>query len=178
MPLPDPPKMPDARRLASLLLLCTAAAVHADELADIQRLKASGRAAAALPIADRALAARPRDAQLRFARGVLLADLKRDAEAAEVFRSLNQDHPELAEPYNNLAVLLAARGETDAARAALEQALRARPDYAAAQENLGDVHVMLAARAYAQAGRLDSGNRSAPAKLRLAQNLLNPAARP
>jgi Flp pilus assembly protein TadD len=168
--------MPFARRLASLLLLCTALAARADDLADILRLQSAGNAAAALPLAERALAAKPRDAQLRFVRGVLLADLGRADEAMAVFRQLVEDYPELAEPYNNLAALHAARGDLDSARAALEQALRARPGYATAHENLGDTYAMLAARAYAEAARLDVDNRSAPAKLQLVRGLLQSAA--
>lgn len=164
--------MPFVHRLASLaLLLCAAGAASADELNDILRLQAAGQAAPALGIAERALAARPRDAQLRFVRGVLLADLKRSDEAAAVFRALIEDHPDLPEPYNNLAALQAARGELDAAQATLLQALRARPDYAVAQENLGDIYAMLSARAYGRAVQLDPANRSAPAKLALVRSL-------
>ena len=163
--------MPFARTAALLLLGLAAGLARADALADVQRLQAAGRAEQALALADRALAATPRSAPLRFARGVALSELKRGDEAIAVFRALNEDHPELAEPYNNLAVLLAARGELDGARHALEQALRARPDDATALENLGDIHAMLAARAYAQAAARDANNRSAPAKLQRARTV-------
>jgi tetratricopeptide (TPR) repeat protein len=170
--------MPFARTAALLLLGLAIGSARADALADIGRLQATGRAEQALGVAERALAAAPRSAPLRFARGVLLAELQRADEAIVTFRALSEDHPELAEPYNNLAVLLAARGELDAARNALEQALRAKPDYATAFENLGDIHAMLAARAYAQAAALDANNRSAPAKLQLARGVWAPPRRP
>jgi tetratricopeptide (TPR) repeat protein len=170
--------MPFARAAALLLIGLAAAAARADALDDIARLQSGGRAEQALAVAERALAATPRSAPLRFARGVLLADLQRREEAMATFRALSQDHPELAEPHNNLAVLLAAKGELDAARGALEQALRAKPDYATAFENLGDIHAMLAARAYAQAAALDTNNRSAPAKLQLARGVWAPPRRP
>jgi tetratricopeptide (TPR) repeat protein len=40
-----------------------------------------------------------------------------------VFTKLTDDYPELPEPYNNLAVLYAAAGQYDKARAALEMAI-------------------------------------------------------
>ena len=64
---------------------------------------------------------------------------------------LTRDYPELAEPYNNLAVLHAASGHLEKAREALETALRLDPGYATARENLGDVYLRLAASAYEQA---------------------------
>ena len=67
------------------------------------------------------------------------------------FTRLTQDFPDLADPYNNLAVLHAAEGDLDEAQAALQQALRLQPDHAQAQENLGDVLLRLALRAYERA---------------------------
>mmetsp|Transcript_5585 Transcript_5585/g.10748 ORF Transcript_5585/g.10748 Transcript_5585/m.10748 type:complete len:109 (+) Transcript_5585:2-328(+) len=78
-------------------------------------------------------------------------ELGQRAQAKGIFTSLTQDFPDLADPYNNLAVLHAAGGQLDEAKSALEQALRLQPDHAQAQENLGDVLVRLALRAYQQA---------------------------
>jgi tetratricopeptide (TPR) repeat protein len=95
-----------------------------------------------------------------------------------VFRALIEDYPELPEPYNNLAVLLAQRGEYESARLALETALRTAPDWSVAHENLGDLHVRLAAAEYALAAKLDRDSKSASAKLALARDLLAQAAPP
>ncbi|HCL87215.1 MAG TPA: hypothetical protein DIC45_12155, partial [Comamonadaceae bacterium] len=100
------------------------------------------------------LAATPRDPQLRFLRTVALTDLGRQDEAIAALVDLTETYPELPEPYNNLAVLYAAQGELDKAREALEQAVRARPDYGVAYENLGDIYARLARRAYTRAGEL------------------------
>jgi len=51
----------------------------------------------------------------------------------------NVPAPELPEPYNNLAVLYAARGDHDGARDALLRAISTHPSYATAHENLGDI---------------------------------------
>lgn len=132
----------------------------------------TGRLDEALSVANEALKTDPRNAQLRFLRGVILAERGRTDEALTMFRGMTEDFPELPEPYNNLAVIHAGRGEWDAARQALEQSVRAVPTYALAHENLGDIHLQLAARAYEQAGRLDARNQSTRSKLAMARELI------
>jgi tetratricopeptide (TPR) repeat protein len=132
----------------------------------------AGRGEEALALAESALKTDPRNPQLRFLRGVILAERGRTDEAFEAFRSLTEDFPELPEPYNNLAVIHAQRGDWDAARQAIEQSIRAVPDYGLAHENLGDIHLQLATRSYERAGRLDPRNDSARGKLALSRELL------
>lgn len=132
----------------------------------------AGRPDEALALVERALESDPRNPQLRFLRGVILAERDRTDDAIAAFSGLTEDFPELAEPYNNLAVLHARRGDWDRARQALEQSIRAVPGYALAHENLGDIHLQLAARAYGQAARLDPANGSARGKLGLARELI------
>ena len=69
------------------------------------------------------------------------------------------------------AALHAAAGDYAKARAELEEAIRLNPGYAPAHENLGDVHVMLAAQSYARALRLEPASPSLPRKLALARQL-------
>ena len=165
-------------RLAILFVVYFGAAAlgvaNADELSDVQRLHYAGQTTAALQLAERALQARPSDPQLRFMKGVMLADAQRVAEARAVFEKLTDDYPDLAEPYNNLAALYARAGDYPRARATLEQALRTNPGYATAHENLGDVYVALAAQAYARTLQLDAANISAGPKLALARQLIGP----
>ncbi len=144
----------------------------AQALARARQHATQGRNDDALAIVDQALDTTPRDAQLRFERGVLLAKIGRVDEAIAMFRSLTQEFPELPEPYNNLAALHASRGELDQARDALEDALRALPSYALARENLGDVQLRLAERSYRQAIEADAGNRAAGEKLALTRELI------
>ncbi len=114
----------------------------------------AGEPARALEIVEQAMKTFPADAQLRFLRGLALSGLKRAEEAEAVFRGLTQEYPELPEPHNNLAFVLAAQGKLEAARSALEAAIAALPDYALAHENLGDIQLQLAARSYREAARL------------------------
>lgn len=136
------------------------------------RLLKEGKAQAALDSLEASLKIHPRDPQLRFLYGVVMAEHKRADDAINVFERLTQDFPELPEPHNNLAVMLAARGDLDRARAALENAVRALPGYALAQENLGDVYLRMAARAYERAGQLDPRNADSRNKLALAREML------
>ncbi len=145
--------------LPTLLLLTTLAwvpALAADDLANAQRLWLAGQKAQAAEQVEQALGRSPDDLQLRFALGVMRMDLGERAKATELFTRLTQDFPDLADPFNNLAVLYAAEGRLDEAQAALQQALRLQPDHAQAQENLGDVLVRLALRAYERAQKAAS----------------------
>ena len=73
---------------------------------------------------------------------------------------------------NNLAALLAARQELDAAHSALEMAVRNDPAYATAHENLGDVQAQLAARSYARALKLAPSRQHIALKLEKLRRLL------
>lgn len=162
---------------AALLLLALAAAGQsgaADELAEVNRLHRAGQLQTALEHADRVLASSPRDPQMRFAKAAILADLRHEPEAIGILETLTEDHPDLAEPYNNLAVLYAASGRYSMARAALEQALRLNPTYATAHENLGDVQAALAAQSYTAALRLDPSRTGIAAKLDIVRGLAAP----
>ncbi len=145
------------------------------ELQQVQQLLAAGRAPQALARADAQLEKNPRDAQMRFVRGVILTEMKKPAEARDAFERLTEDYPELPEPYNNLAVLYASEGKLESARAALEKALAAAPNYGTAYENLGDIYLQMAADAYQRASKLDPANRQANAKLTLSRELITKA---
>ncbi len=164
------------RRLLALTCLLAAGFAQADELADVQRLYYSGQPAAAMQRADEFLATTPKDPQMRFIKGVMLADAKRNLEAVTLFQQLTEEYPDLAEPYNNLAALYAASGDYAKARTTLEQALRTNPAYAVAHENLGDIYAALAAQSYTRALKLDPGNLTVPPKLALVRGLYKPLA--
>jgi tetratricopeptide (TPR) repeat protein len=162
-----------AGTLASLLAMLWSVPAFADESAEISKLMAAAQYPAAMAKVNAALAQRPRDAQLRFFKGLILAGENKSGEAIAVFTKLTQDFPELPAPYNNLAVLLAANGQYDKARVALESALRTHPIYATAHENLGDMYAKLASQAYDKALQIDSGKAGANSKLALVQTLVS-----
>ncbi|MFZ6721130.1 L,D-transpeptidase Cds6 family protein [Undibacterium sp. Ji49W] len=158
--------------LSTLTLVLMSATVYADDAADVGKLLRAGQINEAMQKVDAALAQRPKDAQMRFLKGLILTEQGKSAEAITVFTKLTDDYPELPEPYNNLAVLYASSGQYDKARAALEMAIRTNPTYGTAHENLGDVYAKLASQAYDKALQLDSGNSTAKLKLTLVRNLV------
>jgi len=141
------------------------------ELADASRLIGEGEYAPALAKIDAVLATDAKNPQARFLKGVVQTDQAETDAAIATFQALNEDYPELPEPYNNLAVIWAQRGEYDKARKALEVALVTRPNYAIAHENLGDIYVRLAGAEYQRAIVLDKADKSAPSKLKLVRDL-------
>lgn len=152
--------------------LVTAHAVT-DDYQDARRLFTQGNYGPALDRVDAILAKQPKDARARFLKGIILTEQGKPDEAIGVFTALTQDFPELPEPYNNLAVLYAAKGQDDKARKALEMAIRTHPSYATAHENLGDLYAKMAREAYDKALQLDSTNTSAKTKLALVKELFS-----
>ncbi|MGB8434286.1 MAG: tetratricopeptide repeat protein [Burkholderiales bacterium] len=155
-----------------LVLLAAPFAARGDELNDADLLLRAGHSAQALEQVDQYLAKNPGNMQGRFLKGLILAEQNRESDAIDIFVRLTQDHPEYAEPYNNLAVLYAARGNLEGARNALEAAVRVNPKYITAQENLGDVYARLAAAAYERAAVLGAAGKAARTKLKLSRELV------
>jgi len=159
--------------LAATLLV--AAPARADDLQDAAKLLRSGQHAQAMERVNKVLAAKPKDAQARFLKGLIFTEQGNTKEAIAMFQKLTEDYPELPEPYNNLAVIYAGQGQYDRARQALEQSIRTHPSYATAYENLGDVYAKLASQAYDKALQLDSSNAAAQNKLALVRDLVGTA---
>ena len=184
-------RMPRTRCIAAIVLLAAglAASVQAQqptqwspwspdlvpvprsEQAEIADLVQAGKGEEALKRADKFLADKPRDLQVRFLRAVALVDLGRKDEAVEALTKLTQDFPELPEPYNNLAVLAASQGKLERAEQLLQQAVAAQPNYVTAYENLGDLYAAMAAAAFEHATKLDPAGSVLKSKLALARDL-------
>ncbi len=156
-----------------LLLALSALAARADALDDAHHLLKQGQFGPALEKTDQILAGKPKDAQARFLKGLILTEMNRYNEAIAVFTKLTEDYPELPEPYNNLAVLYAQQKQYEKAKNALEMAIRTHPSYATAHENLGDIYARMASQAYDKALQIDSSNTSAQSKLALIRDLMS-----
>jgi hypothetical protein len=131
-----------------------------------------GRPDEALVQIERALKEDARNPQLRFLKGVLLAQDRKPDQAQSVFSALIEDYPELPEPYNNLAVLRAQANDWEGARQVLIRAVAALPTYALAQDNLGEVHLRLAEQAFARAAQSAGPAEPAARKLSLTRELI------
>lgn len=166
-----------AALLAGAFLLCAAPVAHADDIQDANKLFKQGQHAQAMSKVDGYLAGKPKDAQARFLKGLILTEQGKSAEAIKIFTALTEDYPELPEPYNNLAVLYASQGQYDKAKQSLEMAIRTHPSYATAHENLGDIYAKMASQAYDRALQLDRSNTATQTKLAMIQDLFAGSAR-
>jgi tetratricopeptide (TPR) repeat protein len=151
---------------------------RADSLSDANALLKQGQSSQALDKVDQFLASKPKDAQGRFLKGLILSEMGHQQEAITVFTKLTEDYPELPEPYNNLAVIYAQQKQYEKAKQELEMAIRTHPSYATAHENLGDIYARLASQAYDKALQLDSSNTRAQTKLAMIRELMSTSARP
>ncbi len=145
----------------------------ADEIQDANKLFKQGQNAQALEKVNAFLAGKPKDAQARFLKGLIVNEQGNTTEAIKIFSDLTDDYPELPEPYNNLAVLYAGQGQYEKAKVALELAIRTHPSYATAHENLGDIYAKMASQAYDRALQLDKSNTSTQTKLALIRDLFS-----
>lgn len=94
----------------------------------VESLLTGGRNAEALALADAGLEQNSTNLKLRFMRTVALERLDRVDEAISELRRMTADFPEVPEPYNNLAVILAQKGELDEAEGYLKKVLSISPD--------------------------------------------------
>ena len=145
----------------------------ADDIQDANKLFKQGQNAQALEKVNAFLATKPKDAQARFLKGLIVNEQGNATEAISIFTALTDDYPELPEPYNNLAVLYASQGQYEKAKIALEMAIRTHPSYSTAHENLGDIYAKMASQAYDRALQLDKSNTSTQTKLALIRDLFS-----
>ncbi|RKZ36999.1 MAG: hypothetical protein DRQ37_02930 [Gammaproteobacteria bacterium] len=156
-----------------LTLLLVAPSLFAAPMVEVRQLAVDQAYDLALEGVDELLAEDPKNLEARLFRGVLLTRLDRITDAIVEFRHLLAEHPDLAEPHNNLAVLLAAQGEFEQAREALLRAIQLQPNYDTAHENLGDIYSKLANMAYERAYQLNEENRRAERKLRMLASVVD-----
>lgn len=162
---------------AASMVCLPAASLALDEkpalrFSEATNLAARGKVQEALDVVESNLKTKPRDPQWRFLQGLLLAQSDRRSEALSVFTSLTEEFPNLPEPYNNLAALQAANGQTDQARVSLEAAVLADSNYAVAYENLADVHLRLSLEAYQRAVAAGGDSKVLGRKIKQLQQLI------
>jgi ketosteroid isomerase-like protein len=157
-----------------LLFAVIAASAQADEYNEVAQLTRDGRHSEAITKADSFLSAKPRDAQMRFLKGVAQRDAGKNSDAIGTFTRLTEDFPDLPEPYNNIGVIYAEQNQFDKARSAFEAALRTHPSYAAAHENLGDLYAKLSSAAYSKALQIEGSSAAVNPKLALMRQLIGP----
>ncbi|MEO1943341.1 MAG: hypothetical protein ABGY11_03495, partial [Candidatus Thioglobus sp.] len=95
------------------------------------------------------------DVYYLFLKGVILTKMDRLKEAELIFISLTKKHPELPEPYNNLAVVYAAKGDFHRAETTLHQAIKTGPSYSSILNNLTSLYEKTASQTYSKVLKLD-----------------------
>ncbi len=114
-------------------------------------LLAQGKTKAAIAVLKKVVGQSPDDYQAWFLLGVSQSRQHQLNDSAASFRKVVNLRPKLAEPHNNLAVIYNELGDLRAAVQELETSIRINPDYATAQENIGNLYVKLAAESFRKA---------------------------
>ena len=156
------------RPLISLALSCAlmafSAGAWADLYSEVNRLIQTGQWDKAQKQAEARLKTAPTDPQMRLLLSRIQDGQGQTTAAMATLQALTRSFPELPEPHNNLAVLLARENRHADALASLQAAIQARPDYAMALENMGDVYAALASMSYGQALQITPNQRRIQAK--------------
>ena len=90
----------------------------------------------ALAVIDEGITLYPNELGLRNARGALLGELERFAEAETYFKKLLEDHPENTDAVNNLGVIYDKQGFYELAKNQFERLLELDPNNEIARQNL------------------------------------------
>ncbi|MEY3202147.1 MAG: hypothetical protein RIR70_1697, partial [Pseudomonadota bacterium] len=112
----------------------------------------------AVRLLDEAIRKGKKNFRARYLRAVVLIDLEQYREASEALEALAAEYPRIAEIHNNRGI--AYFGLKDYARAmkSFEEAIRLKPKYTLAFENLTLLHLSLAEASISQAKKLDPAN--------------------
>ncbi len=105
----------------------------------------------ALGLWEHVLAVEPHRLEALDGYGRALADLHRYPEAVEVLRHAILEHPQEARLWNTLGVIVNQQGDSPAALAFFDEAVRLEPAFPAALYNRGDARFDLGELAYAEA---------------------------
>ena len=149
--------------------------VLANEQSDMESILTliNERPFVALEKIKKGLRSSPGEPRLLFYKGVTEAKVNQIDEAINTYNNLINRHPNLPEPYNNLAVIYAERQELDLAKETLEKAIKTNSSYSVAHVNLGDIYTQMATNAYNMAFEIDKDNKIAKNKLKLITELFN-----
>ncbi len=145
------------------ITLCLPKIVLAEGVDDVYELIDSARLPDTLVQINSLLDKSPDDPDLLFIRALIAEKNSGSEKAIQYYQGLIQSHPDLLEPYNNLAIHYANAGDYKQAIKTLEQAMQANPTVAIAYRNLSAIYTQLASAAYHEA--LDSTTSPEPLQL-------------
>ncbi|MDA9642643.1 tetratricopeptide repeat protein, partial [Nitrosomonadales bacterium] len=140
---------------------------------EIKLLLKNGKYVLAETLTNNSIEENLNDPELLFYKGIIETNMGKNNQAIDTFRNLTERFPELPEPYNNLAVLYAEKGQFSLAKEILEQAIKTNPSYLTAHINLGDIFTKMASESYNKALEIDKSNNVAITKLSMITQLFN-----
>ncbi|MDY3330739.1 MAG: tetratricopeptide repeat protein [Pelistega sp.] len=149
----------------------TQAAARINRLIEQGHYDSALREIAKLKKGDNKFASPGTDVQLLFLEGRAYAAKGDAAKAVNIYREMTFNYPELAEPWNNLAVVQMKFGSLDEALTSLQTALTIRPSYAIANQNIGLIYALLAKQSFDKAA--SQGAKGARAHAQQLQQFLN-----
>jgi len=156
-----------------LLIVITINSFAQNNLEEIKILLKNGKYVRAEKLISNSIEINPNNPELLFYKGIIETNIGKNDKAINTFRNLTEKFPELPEPFNNLAVLYAEKGEFKLAKEILEQAIKTNPSYLTAHINLGDIFTKMASEAYNKALEIDESNNIAITKLSMITQLFN-----
>ena len=159
--------------IGSFFLLSSLISFAQSNLDEIKLLVKNGKYVRAETITNNSIKNNLNNPELLFYKGIIETNLGKNNQAIDTFRNLTERFPELPEPFNNLAVLYAEKGQYTLAKEILEQAIKTNPSYLTAHINLGDIFTKMASEAYNNALEIDKSNNIAITKLSMITQLFN-----
>ena len=158
---------------AIVFLAFTTISFAQTDINEIKLLLKNGKYKIAENIINGAIEENFNNPEILFYKGIIETNLGKTNQAIDTFRGLTERFPELPEPFNNLAVLYAEKGQFRLAKEILEQAIKTNPSYLTAHINLGDIFTKMASEAYNKALEIDKSNNIAITKLSMITQLFN-----
>ena len=159
--------------LGSIFLLASFTTFGKSNLEQIKILLKNGKYSRAEILVNKSIEDNLNNPELLFYKGIIETNIGKNNQAIDTFRNLTERFPDLPEPFNNLAVLYAEKGQFILAKEILEQAIKTNPSYLTAHINLGDIFTKMASEAYNNALEIDESNNIAITKLSMITQLFN-----
>ena len=159
--------------MGSIFLLASFTTFGKSNLEQIKILLKNGKYSRAEIRVNKSIEDNLNNPELLFYKGIIETNIGKNNQAIDTFRNLTEKFPELPEPFNNLAVLYAEKGQFILAKEILEQAIKTNPSYLTAHINLGDIFTKMASEAYNNALEIDESNNIAITKLSMITQLFN-----
>lgn len=159
--------------MGSIFLLASFTTHGKSNLEQIKILLKNGKYSRAEILVNKSIEDNLNNPELLFYKGIIETNIGKNNQAIDTFRNLTEKFPELPEPFNNLAVLYAEKGQFILAKEILEQAIKTNPSYLTAHINLGDIFTKMASEAYNNALEIDESNNIAITKLSMITQLFN-----